>query len=37
MSDITVVDRNWLYEIVEHYYEQLSTRQWMLKSSYEFE
>jgi len=27
MSDITVIDQNWLYEIAGHYYEQLSTRQ----------
>jgi len=37
MSDITVIDQNWLYEIAGHYYEQLSTRQWMLKESYELE
>ncbi|CAF1620772.1 unnamed protein product, partial [Adineta ricciae] len=37
MSDITVIEQNWLYEIAGHYYEQLSTRQWMLKESYEFE
>lgn len=37
MSDITVIDQNWLYEIAGHYYEQLSTRQWMLKESYDLE
>jgi hypothetical protein len=37
MSDITVIDQNWLYEIAGHYYEQLSTRQWMLRESYELE
>jgi len=37
MSDITVIDQNWLYEIAGHYYEQLSTRQWMLKESFELE
>ena len=37
MSDITVIDQNWLYEIAGHYYEQLSSRQWMLKESYELE
>ena len=37
MSDITVIDPNWRYEIARHYYEQLSTRQWTLKESYEFE
>lgn len=37
MSDITVIDQNWLYEIAGHYYEQLSTRQWMLKESSDFE
>lgn len=37
MSDITVIDQNWLYEIAGHYYEQLSTRQWMLKESFDME
>ncbi|CAF0966759.1 unnamed protein product [Rotaria sordida] len=37
MSDITVIDQNWLYEMAGHYYEQLSTRQWMLKESYDLE
>ncbi|CAF5207912.1 unnamed protein product, partial [Rotaria magnacalcarata] len=37
MSDITVIDPNWLYEIAGHYYEQLSTRQWILKESYDLE
>lgn len=37
MSDITVIDQNWLYEIAGHYYEQLSTRQWMLKESMDFD
>lgn len=37
MSDITVIDQNWLYEIAGHYYEQLSTRQWMLKEADEYE
>ena len=33
MSDITVIDQAWLYEIAGHYYEQLSSRQWMLRES----
>ena len=33
MSDITVIDQTWLYEIAGHYYEQLSSRQWMLRES----
>lgn len=33
MSDITVIDQNWLYEIAGHYYEQLSSRQWMLREA----
>ena len=37
MSDVTVIEQNCLYEIAGHYYEQLSTRQWMLKESYELE
>ncbi|CAF0716373.1 unnamed protein product [Adineta steineri] len=37
MSDITVIEQNWLYEIAGHYYEQLSTRQWMLKESHDME
>ena len=37
MSDITVIDQNWLYEIAGHYYEQLSTRQWMMRESMDFE
>ena len=37
MSDITVIDQNWLYEIAGHYYEQLSSRQWMLKESMDYE
>lgn len=36
MSDITVIDQTWLYEIAGHYYEQLSTRQWMLRESEDY-
>jgi hypothetical protein len=35
MSDITVIDQTWLYEIAGHYYEQLSNRQWMLREAAE--
>lgn len=37
MSDITVIQQDWLYQIAGHYYEQLSSRQWMLRESYELE
>ena len=37
MSDVTVIDQSWLYEIAGHYYEQLSTRQWMLRESSDLE